>query len=333
MDLDHDSALIPSKGVIPKNLESYKKFVTDKLPSMSENRHKGQRKLFMSELDFLTRVDYHDDAKYMVIYAGSAPGIKNPLLIEMFSFIDKWIFVDPAKFSEAMIKYATMYPEDVTVMNKYFTDELAEELYKEYHGKFMILFISDVRRDNDVVTIEEDMRFQESWVKHLKPAGYMLKFRLPYIFDDAWNIRKTIVGTKDKHTYRYLAGDIVEQPWRKIYSAESRLIMTNKKISYKVYDPFFYDFYMSMVMTKKRYAYHENGINWDQKLELEFLFRFFMGNPDFDLMETLHFLESKKIYFLKNLDKIYSWDKKLSKHENQALEASFIFSNNVPFFK
>lgn len=75
--------------------------------------HYGQRKLLLSEIEFLTNVCISLPAKLkhkriVVIYAGAAPGDHIDLLYSMFPFI-KFVLVDPAKFSvEPNVSFSLM---------------------------------------------------------------------------------------------------------------------------------------------------------------------------------------------------------------------------------
>ena len=78
-------------------------------------RHWGQRKLFITELFFLTKYQNLGD---VVIYAGAAPGNHIPFLTELFPQL-KFILVDPNKF---MISEN----DKIKIINEYFTDQMCE---------------------------------------------------------------------------------------------------------------------------------------------------------------------------------------------------------------
>jgi hypothetical protein len=63
--------------------------------------HIGQRKLLLSEVQFLTKVGTKYDIKYC-IYAGAAPGHKTHYLSKLFPNI-KFILVDPNKFNMVLV--------------------------------------------------------------------------------------------------------------------------------------------------------------------------------------------------------------------------------------
>ena len=177
--------------------------------------HFGQRKLHLSEVEFLTNccdelVKLGKERIYrkiVLIYAGAAPGIHINLLHSMFPFI-KFVLIDPAKFqvqtrlNDPMIK----------VKQELFTDEMAL-LFKEEYNDHTRLFISDIRKighgtpgfdDDDVENeIGDDMKSQMHWYQILEPFKSMLKFRLPYVANR--NNPKLFVN--------YLEGDIYLQLW------------------------------------------------------------------------------------------------------------------------
>jgi hypothetical protein len=109
--------------------------------------HFGQRKLHLSEIEFLTNfckeldeyVEYSlkkASSDVVLIYAGAAPGIHISKLSDMFPFI-KFVLIDPADFH-------VKETERIQIIQEYFTDQMARELKKEYTNQ-TILFISDIR--------------------------------------------------------------------------------------------------------------------------------------------------------------------------------------------
>ena len=140
--------------------------------------HWGQRKLLLSEIEFLT--DYGHLSDY-VVYAGAAPGAKNHYLARLFPH-HKFDFIDPCPFHETLISAARSNPQ-ITLLNQFFTDQTAVE----YNGK-NVLFISDIRTADSKYMEEEevedqiieDNKWQISWHLKMEPAASMLKFRLPW---------------------------------------------------------------------------------------------------------------------------------------------------------
>lgn len=131
--------------------------------------HLGQRKLLLSEIEFLVHNYQEGD---VVVYAGSAPGTHLPLLAEMFEGIS-FILYDPHKF-DSKVKSI-----NAKVYQEYFTDKVARKLKQEIPtGK--LLFISDIRTEPTNEGVVRDMRMQEKWIELMTPRKSLLKFRLPY---------------------------------------------------------------------------------------------------------------------------------------------------------
>jgi hypothetical protein len=176
--------------------------------------HIGQRKLFLSEVQFLT--NNIDNSPQYVVYAGAAPSNKGHMLSQLFPQV-KFILVDPNRFDLIVngvshhkrytpdIRYlkrahkcgpaeyptgvsADNYLSEITSSNHkiyliedYFTDELAE--------LFAVLnpyFISDIRTNSedegepDATDILWNMSMQFNWIMAIRPRAFMVKFRHPY---------------------------------------------------------------------------------------------------------------------------------------------------------
>ena len=166
--------------------------------------HWGQRKLFLSEVEFMLT---HGHLASTVVYAGAAPGTHILHLTKLFPD-HRWVLVDPAPFKIRQSR-------SVAVKQFFFTDEMAEE----YAGKD-VLFISDIRSVEDLVEnqstdkcVEFDLRLQERWVRTMRPKAAMVKFRFPYTATDA--------------DLDYLDGDIYYPVWGGRMTSETRLIVTD----------------------------------------------------------------------------------------------------------
>jgi len=131
--------------------------------------HLGQRKLLLSEIEFLT---HHLKEGDTVVYAGSAPGTHLPLLTEMFPGI-KMILYDPHKFDpNARSVTKNIYQE-------FFTDKVATRLASSIPAGTM-LFVSDIRTEPTDAGVTKDMKMQQKWIEIMKPRMSLLKCRLPY---------------------------------------------------------------------------------------------------------------------------------------------------------
>lgn len=182
------------------------------------SKHIGQRKLLLNELYLFTQV-LHPLDNVTIVYVGAAPGYHLEASLWLFPNV-KWILYDGRKLQLPV-------NDRVTFHQRYFTMDDA----RSYAGK-NVVFVSDIRRTGAEggvaehhAAIEEDMRLQESWVKAMKPRLSMLKFRLPY---------------GGVTSYRYLAGDILLQPYAKPDSTETRLIVKDS-VGQRTYNPAIYE--------------------------------------------------------------------------------------------
>jgi hypothetical protein len=164
--------------------------------------HWGQRKLLMSEIEFLT--NYGEPGR-IVLYVGAAPGTHINYLSDLFPDL-KFVLVDPREFR-------VQTSERIEIIQDFFTDELAYE----FRG-LGVLFISDIRTaswqemsQEDVENyVEKDNIAQMRWHGIMRPLRSMLKFRLPW----------TIEGASRK----YLDGDIYLPVWGPPTTTETRLV-------------------------------------------------------------------------------------------------------------
>ena len=171
--------------------------------------HWGQRKLLMSEIEFLNMAPPPEGTRCVVIYAGAAPGTHVKVLSELFP-LHRFVLVDPAKFT------VQTDGDRIITRRALFSAELANELKAEYEG-WHVLFVSDVRstdyqretKEENERRIKADMDAQALWHTVLRPFKSMLKFRLPYT-----------AGTT-----QYLRGDIYLPVWGPVSTTECRLVV------------------------------------------------------------------------------------------------------------
>ncbi len=209
------------------------------------NLHWGQRKLLLTEIDFLTDFIDKNKKKTLVIYAGAADGRHTSLLSELFPGLIFHVY-DPRKFHPSIHKSKNIVVNHYHKIHNidkdygFFTSEIAkyysENIKKDYD---QFLFISDIRVIPDVKFGHEDytLKFQDHvvedqaeqarWVKIMSPDATMIKFKTPY-------------ALPGQHKYyKYLNGEIRVQAWAGNTSTETRLIMT--KLTDKYYDIILYE--------------------------------------------------------------------------------------------
>jgi hypothetical protein len=121
--------------------------------------HWGQRKLFISELEFLTNhANLEKGSEFALIYAGAAPGTHIQLLSELFPQLE-FFLVDPARFDAKKT-------DKIHIINDYFDDKMAECFVKDISKD--ILFISDIRSiDYEMSEEEKEHRVKVDMEVHM----------------------------------------------------------------------------------------------------------------------------------------------------------------------
>ncbi|KAG2393649.1 hypothetical protein C9374_007180 [Naegleria lovaniensis] len=192
--------------------------------------HWGQRKLLLSEIEFLTQYSQPGD---IVIYAGAAPGNHLLYLTQKLFPQLTFIFIDPNKFNEKLSSLP-----NVKILQEYFTVSMAEEFAQLKNQmveskKLMqdnsnntnlnnILFMSDIRTaDPSIMSLEEsdkciieDLQLQKTWIHTLQPRFSMVKFRLPY----------------SEGKTKYYSGNIFLPVWGRKWTTECRLVISEKDV-------------------------------------------------------------------------------------------------------
>lgn len=208
--------------------------------------HWGQRKLLMSEIEFLNL--YPRSRELHVVYAGAAPGTHTAYLSSLFPNIT-FHLVDPAPFTVKPTPKIRLY-------QGFFTHTLAHQFRNDYGGK--ILFVSDIRTADSEIqeekevdeSVRSDMQMQMEWHMIMRPLRSMLKFRLPWT----------------NGTTRYLAGEIYLPVWGPITTTETRLITHENSLEVVEYDNKKYEEQMFYFNTRVRpnmfpHGYHGQGID------------------------------------------------------------------------
>jgi hypothetical protein len=216
---------------LPRRLDDVArmKYRRRRLNERSTN-HWGQLKLMAMEVEFLTefaRGPGSIEEKWVVVYAGAAPGQHTAYLASLFPNCT-FILYDPAEFCEALVRH----PHDrITVVNGFFAEESAEE----YAGRDDVLFISDIRTCKTPAPVDDageedgeggenaevqsdvrnDMARQAAWVTAIRPVASMLKCRFPW----------------DAGSTTYFRGEVRIQPCCPTASTETRLIVTREDLA------------------------------------------------------------------------------------------------------
>lgn len=219
------------------------------------NKHDGQRKLYLSELEFLTnnfmRVGHgHTEHATVVVYAGAAPGKHITKLSSQFQDIEFHLF-DPREFDTTLDECKNVFK-----YNQFFDEETAIWCKENFQEKF-ILFICDIRStkpnfdlpnemrkrgcspeeikkamDDDNIkqekAIHDDMLLQQKWLQCMNPERSLLKFRARYHYT-FWQPKKP------QEWDTYLSGDLYFQVYAPRNSTELRLLV-KQNAQFKLYD-------------------------------------------------------------------------------------------------
>ncbi|GAX84492.1 hypothetical protein CEUSTIGMA_g11912.t1 [Chlamydomonas eustigma] len=183
------------------------------------NTHLGQRKLLVSEVQFLndyyggSALDKEPKAHPVVVYVGAAPGTHLLFMRLLYPEVS-WVLYDGAAFDSRLRRY----PETFELHNGYFTDAVCDALMAKAKKQRPLLFVCDMRsdaadHDQFESQVMRDMVTQGRWLRRMQPALSLLKFRLPYTLRDGDKVP-------------YLHGTLRFGVWSPGDSGETRLLVT-----------------------------------------------------------------------------------------------------------
>lgn len=206
--------------------------------------HWGQRKLFYSELEFLSIVSKHIDlTKCLIVYIGAADGSHHKLLHKYFKNVS-FLLYDMRPYANGLDKLDNYILK--TGDDGFFTDDKINEVLKIANSR-KIIYICDIRdiglNSLDEFAAEnavwENMLQQQRWGLLMDAEFMLLKFRLPYNLEDMtigfdydiskFNDKLIIDETKINNPILYLKGDIYTQLYEPKRSTETRLLVSKIK--------------------------------------------------------------------------------------------------------
>jgi hypothetical protein len=240
--------------------------------------HWGQRKLLLTEIDFLTQTLSSKNEKIDVIYAGAAHGTHIKFLFNLFPNI-RFHLYDPAIFDSVLKTYVKTgqiiineYYHDFKYKNNninrdtpflkykerqklpedygFFTDEVAEyykqKFYDEKENYSKCLFISDIRRDLPKDPYKDKGKSDWSWDFEkivLEDQEFMRKWlQIMRPQSSMLKFKEPYVKAGRNVLYKYFQGIIRLQTWHPPNSAETRLIVNHNDIDTEVfYDTIAYE--------------------------------------------------------------------------------------------
>ena len=248
------------------------------LEKKNTNCHDGQRKLLFSEIEFYSLVsEKYDLNNILVVYVGSGEGAHEPIIFDLFPELD-FYFCDPIPF---VFKHPFLHnKERVKINHDYYNNETWKDVVKFNKKKKNIIFISDIREDVEEQLIIDNMVEQQLWTIQLDSVAYMLKFRLPYLFEDKFlklkidyeipskiKVNKSIFKDKSIYDFFYLKGNIYFQIYAPGMSSETRLIHVkkNKKEDFEIqkYNIEQYDgnmYYFNIIDRTNKFLYKDSSL-------------------------------------------------------------------------
>lgn len=228
------------------------------------NRHYGQRKLALDEIDFLTRVVKPGVCTY-VLYIGASPGIKTAYVASLFPRV-RMLCVDPCDFAikpHPGVTITTVDPglcnltadvitaHNITCLQAYMTTKLIEQIKPLAPQWFLIsdartACYNDEPQDSDICY---NFAQQYNWIRALEPQLSILKFRHPFHEQDPREFRREtnsilmqsefrpareagldIIADYHTKTLTFFDGELTLQPWSPNLSTEVRLLTSGKTL-------------------------------------------------------------------------------------------------------
>ena len=230
------------------NIRSRRKKYVPIDKNIKDTIHDGQRKLLMSEIEFMTN-EYNklDSSKKILLYIGASTGIRS---IHTYTLAKLF-----PEFEYHLYDKNDFYPKlnelkNIKIFKRWFTDNDSQK----YNNNKNVLLVSDMRdpvignsKNNNNPNIKkmnkivnDDMNIQMKFYTDINPVSALLKFRLP------WTPGKT----------KYLDGTIYYQVWQGLDSTETRIV-PNGKI--KTYDNTSYEERLSYFNTETRFRFYDHN--------------------------------------------------------------------------
>ncbi|AAC97833.1 ORF MSV041 putative poly(A) polymerase small subunit PAP-S homolog (vaccinia J3R), similar to GB:L22579 [Melanoplus sanguinipes entomopoxvirus] len=246
-------------------------------PNNVSNKHPGQLKLLMTELQFFNNCNIDalnsKDRPIYVLYIGSGRGYHLIKLLDLYKDYNiKWYFYDPSGHCislERMSQY-------VSINNDYFT----EKNINEFKNKKPLLFISDIRSTDGseprTKNLIDDYKIQNNIVLNLRPLYSLLKFRYPFPDDFPPEIENEV----------YVDGIKFLQPFCGPQSTEMRIFVSEQNIILKNFSK-----EESILFEEKMYYYNKNYriINKNDILIAGFILK---STNKFDNMKYIDIIKS-----------------------------------------
>lgn len=230
-------------------------------PVVRKGLHFGQRKLLLSEVEFLTVVTAIrkqqrlgtaeiGEKPLLVVYAGAANGLHLPFLFTLFPNV-KFVLVDPAPFCQPVQELAGKGADGPVreLIKGYCTGELCARIRESYKDTFEMVLVSDIRSGVPVKMtrnalhtemMARDNELQQGYCVQLQPSYGMLKFHPPYPAEKDVNAPHYDPADTTPDVIEYLDGVQLFGVWSPKSSSEVRLVVSGPfqpdSLRQKMYD-------------------------------------------------------------------------------------------------
>ena len=258
-----ENAYMGSSGYYSPKLPNDIKATTLKdLDKFTYKNHWGQRKLLLTEIDFLNYCLKYRDEKIHILYAGAAHGTHLPFLLNLFPNLTFHLY-DPADsngFDKNLmpfvergqifineyyhLKYKNLHKNLPFTRDRskapdgygYFTNDVAlhykNKFFKPEENFSNLLFISDIRRGISVregeTKGEWSWRFEEGVLKDQEMQQDWIRLMRPKY--SMLKYKEPYVKEGRNKYYKHMKGTIRFQTWHPSNSAETRLIIKHQDI-------------------------------------------------------------------------------------------------------
>lgn len=224
--------------------DNHKRKKYEKIDPPKSIVHYGQLKLFLTNLQFLTK--YWDPIKNprpKLVYVGAAPCSWGVLFAELFPMFELHLY-DPEEFDITLQEYdlndsSRNVEENINRAKIYLYKRcFTNDDVSTWQNVLDVFFVSDIRPFTYDKTSEECervvhdcMTMQSNWIKEINPDYAQVKFKLPY---------NKNFGEDDSTIYQYLGGRIYFQQWVGPFSTETRLVSSSPhndiSYDYRIYE-------------------------------------------------------------------------------------------------
>jgi hypothetical protein len=207
-----------------------------------EKHHPGQAKLLFNNLLGLVLVEEDmkkekDGRSIQLVVAGASPDTHMLVLLRHLRRwrVDRGLQIhlfDPQALDKKLQSIVDNQVNNISFYPRKFTDKDDKDWSDNAN---CVVFFSDIRgkihadkrlhTHEDEVQIEGDMQRQEAWVQTMQPDYCMLKFHAPHATEDGED------ESSVPESVSYLHGDVYEQAYAGLFSAEQRLFCKKEDIS------------------------------------------------------------------------------------------------------